>query len=312
MKSKKNILLGLMLTLVVSATAQVTEHEAKLRSEATKAEEDGWRAGGVTTLNFSQMYFSNWAAGGENSYALNGLVNLFASYRKSSFTWDNMLIMGYGFINQEVNGFRKTDDRFDFTSKVGYRAFQNFFYSGLVNFRTQFTEGFDFVRDPQGETPISRFLAPAYMISALGISYQPNSNFSVFLAPFTNRLTIVNDSILSSQGAFGVTPGDRTLMEFGGYLRANFTKNDFKSEWLRNVTFATNIDLFSNYLHNPQNINVNWETLIALRVNNFLSVNINTHLIWDQNVKFANADTGAEETRVQFRQLLGVGLSYNF
>jgi len=305
MKTKKVVLFGLMLTVVISATAQVTEHEAKLRSEATKAEEDGWRIGGVTTLNFSQMYFNNWAAGGENSYALNGLVNLFASFKRDALTWDNSLIMGYGFINQQINGFRKTDDRFDFTSKVGYRAYGNFFYSGLVNFRTQFDNGYNFATDPP--TLISRFLAPAYMITALGISYQPSSNFSVFLAPFTNRLTIVNDSVLSNAGAFGVTPGDRTLMEFGGYLRANFTKNDFKSEWLRNVTFTTNLDLFSNYLKNPQNINVNWETLIALRVNNFLSVNVNTHLIWDHNVRNEN-----DVALVQFRQLLGVGFSYNF
>jgi len=292
-------------------SAQVIEHEKLLRTDVSKAVEDGWRRGGVTNLNFSQVYFSNWAAGGENSYSLNTLVNVFASYRKDYFTWDNTLIMGYGFMRQPTLGFRKTDDRFDFTSRVGYRAFGDFFYAGLINFRTQFDKGFNFANDPQGLTPISRFMAPAHLIAALGINYQPNDNFTFFFAPLTYRLTIVADKTLSDQGAFGVEPGERTRSEFGGYIRTAFTKNDFEAEWLRNVTFNTQLDLFSNYLENPLHITVNWRSLLALRVNRFLSVNLSANLIYDPNVLIADAE-GNMATRIQFQQLLGVGFSYNF
>jgi hypothetical protein len=311
MNSKKFILIALALTVLIPAIAQVVEPEAALRSKDTKATEDGWRHGGVSTLSFSQAYLSNWAAGGENSYSLNGLVSAFSSYRKNSFTWDNTLDMGYGFMNQQTIGYRKTDDRFNFTSRAGYRAFSDFFYSGLVNFRTQFDNGYNFVADPKGETPISKFMAPAYLIAALGLNYQPNSNFSAFLAPLTGRLTIVNDSTLANAGAFGVEPGHKTRTEFGGYIRTVYSKNDFEAEWLRNVTFSTQLDLFSNYLDKPQNITVNWGTLIALRVNRLLSVNVSTNLIYDPNVLIADKD-GNKATRVQFQQLLGVGFSYNF
>ena len=31
---------------------------------------------------------------------------------------------------------------------------------------------------------------------------------------------------------------------------------------MKNIGFTTKIDLFSNYLDKPQNIDVNWETLL--------------------------------------------------
>jgi hypothetical protein len=300
-------LFALAAVFLIPATAQVTEHEAALRSDATKATEDGWRFGGVSTLNFAQAYLNNWSAGGENSYSLNGLVSVFASFRKNSFTWDNTLDMGYGFMRQPTTGFRKTDDRFNLTSRAGYRAFGDFFYSGLVNFRTQFDRGYNFA-NPEEPVLISGFMAPAHLIAALGISYQPSTNFSFFLAPITCRITIVNDTTLTH--LFGIETG-RTRTEFGGYIRTAFSKNDFEAEWLRNVTFTTELDLFSNYLHNPQNLTVNWRTLIALRINRFLSVNVSTNLIYDPNVLIADAD-GNKATRIQFQQLLGVGFSYNF
>ena len=310
--SKKIILFVLACITMLPMTAQITDPEADLKSKDTKATEEGWRYGGVTNLNFSQLLFKNWSAGGENSYALNGLVSMFASYKKNSLTWDNTLDMGYGFVNQyETNGYRKTDDKFDFTSKVGYKAFADFYYSGLVNFKTQFDNGYDYTADPNAENPISRFMAPAYLTTALGLSYQPNKYFNAFLAPITGRMTIVNDSTLSNAGAFGVDPGNKTRMEFGGYIRTIYSKNDFEAEFLKNVTFTSKLDLFSNYLDNPQNIDVDWEVLIALKVNKFLSVNINTHLKYDDDVRFEQAD-GKKIPKVQFKELLGVGFSYNF
>ncbi len=122
---------------------------------------------------------------------------------------------------------------------------------------------------PNVDDKISDLFAPAYMLIALGLDYKPNDHFSAFIAPITGRLTIVNDKTLSDAGAFGVKPGNKSLSEFGGYLRAIYTRNDFKSEFLKNVTFTTKIDLFSNYAEKPQNIVVNWETLIAFKVNKF-------------------------------------------
>ncbi len=138
---------------------------------------------------------------------------------------------------------------------------------------------------PDTEHKISDIFAPAYLLLALGMDYKPTPYFSAFIAPLTAKFTFVNDNVLSAAGAFGVTPGEKTRSEIGGYVRAIYTRNDFKNEFLKNVGFTTKIDLFSNYAENPQNIDISWETLIALKVNKFISVNFNTHLLYDDNIK---------------------------
>jgi hypothetical protein len=154
----------------------------------------------------------------------------------------------------------------------------------------------------------------------VGLDYKPNQHLSAFIAHLTAKFTFVTDQTLSDAGAYGVTPGEKVKSEVGGYLRAIYTKNDFKSEFLRNVTLISKIDLFSNYADNPQNIDVSWENLIALKVNKFISVNINTHLLYDDNimVPFDRNDDGITEagevvgSKIQFKEILGVGFSYNF
>lgn len=313
MNVRKFILLTLLLGIIIPVSAQVTDPEETLKKQSTVAE-DGWKTGGVTNLNFSQVYFSNWAAGGLNSYSLNGLVSVFASYKKNSLTWDNTLDMGYGFLYQDeenvVSKYRKTDDKFDLTSKVGYKAFSDFYYSALVNFKTQFAEGFDYKVD---DFPvISNIFSPAYFTGAIGLSYQPNSYFSAFLAPVTARLTFVSQESLRERYSLDIDKFTRT--EFGGYLRTVFSKNDFKAPVLKNITLTSKLDLFSNYLDKPQNIDVSWEVLIAMKINKYLSVNISTHLIYDYDIKFKEIKNGVEKEvdKVQFKELLGVGFSYNF
>ena len=267
---KKLQLTGLALLALVTtslpATAQVTETENVLKSES-KATDDGWRVGGVTNLNFSQLYLANWAAGGQNSFSLNGLASLFAAYRHQDFTWDNTLDLGYGF--------------HDYAASTAEHL----------------------------ET-ISNFFAPAYLTAAVGLSYQPNAYFSAFLAPVSGKMTFVTVPELRER--YGVDPGRSTRSEFGGYLRTVFSKNDFQAPFLRNITLTSKLDLFSNYLDHPQYIDVNWELLIAMKVNKFLSVNINTNLIYDFDVKTKNADGTDGPAKVQFKELLGIGLSYNF
>ena len=150
-----------------------------------------------------------------------------------------------------------------------------------------------------------------------------------FIAPVTSKITIVNDQVLSNAGSFGVekaiyditgnviSNGKKMRAEYGGYLRLIYSKNDFTSEFMKNITFTTRLDMFSNYLQNPQNIDVSWETLISLKVNKYISVNINTHLLYDDDIKInvdSNNDGVVDKAgpRTQFKEILGVGFSYKF
>lgn len=316
--TNKNITLIFLLSIFsIFAAGQVTEAEKNLRTLVADSTQ-GWKRGGVLAANLAQTSLTNWASGGQNSVAVNGLFSVFANLQKDKSRWDNSLDLGYGILKQGKDAeFMKTDDKIDFLSKYGREAFKNFFYAALINFKTQMAPGYKY---PDTENKISDMFAPAYLLAALGMDFKPNANLSAFIAPLTAKFTFVTDEFLSDAGAFGVTPGKKIKSEAGGYLRAIYTKNNFRSEFMKNVSITTKIDLFSNYAENPQNIDVSWENMIAMKVNKYISVNFNTHLLYDDNIKIPvdknNDGTFSEEdfvgSKIQFKEIFGVGFSYNF
>lgn len=310
MKTVKFIMVFLCTIPYYYSIGQVTEAEKTLKTQSADTTK-GWKKGGLIGVSFGQTSLTNWAAGGQNSVAANGIVSLFASYKKDKNAWDNSLDLGYGILNQEgVKYTKKTDDKIDLLSKYGREAFKSFYYAALINFKTQMDVGYNYPTDST-RLKISNKFAPAYIVMALGVDYKPNAYLSIFAAPFTGKLTIVNDQSLADVGAFGVEKGENTKSEFGGYVRMIYSKNDFKGDFLKNVAFTTKVDLFSNYTKDPQNIVVNWETLIALKISKYISVNLNTQLIYDDKIKIADKKNVAKP-RVQFKEILGVGFSYKF
>lgn len=320
MKLKIGLLI-IALFLSQQFNAQITEAEKRLREQ--KADTTlGWKKGGVLAINLAQTSLTNWASGGQNSFATNGLFSVFANRTTKNSNWTNTLDIGYGIMKQNGLDARKTDDKFDFLSKYGQKAFDHFYYAALVNFKTQLNVGYNFpnAANPEEKVKISNFLAPGYLLGALGLDYKPNAYFSAFFAPVTAKFTFVRDNDLSAAGAFGVNPGKKLNSECGAYLRAAYSKNDFKSDFLKNVSLTSKVDLFSNYLKHPENVVVNWENLIAMKINKYISASISTVLIYDDKIKVPvdRNNNGifepgeAKGPRVQFKEILGVGLSYNF
>ncbi len=264
-----------------------------------------WKFNGGTSINFTQVSLSNWAAGGENSYALNGLLNLALNYSKDKNDWLNTLNLGYGLQKQQDQDVRKTDDQIDFLSKYGRKISKSFFISAMLNFKTQFTDGFKYDKDTS--YTISKFMAPGYLQASLGMEYKPNDNFYVVLSPLAGKLTMVMDDTLAAKGSFGVDPGKNSRMELGAALNAGY-----QQEVLKNVTFNTVLGLFTNYLDNPQNIDVDWKVFINMKINNYLSANLNTHLIFDDDIDFINDSGLPKSAKVQFKEVFGVGLTYKF
>lgn len=326
MKKQSYLFLAILMMGFSFATAQVTDAEKQLRAQS-KDSLDGWKTTGVFGANLSQTSLTNWAAGGQNSFAVNGFFNLSANYKKDKNVWDNSLDMGYGLLREgKDKKFLKTDDKIDFISKFGRQAFKNFYYATMLNFRTQMAPGFNY---PNDSVVISDWLAPAYTVVAVGLDYKPNKYFSAFIAPITGKLTLINNQKLADAGAFGVekakfdnngvmiSKGERTKKEFGGYIRIIYSRNKFTPEVLKNLSFTTKVDLFSNYLENPQNIDINWETLITLKVNKYITVSINNNMIYDDDViiKIDNNEDGILDIngpRLQIKNIIGVGLAYKF
>jgi hypothetical protein len=305
---KKSILCLTLLFLFVGSYSQNTEAEKQLKIQNADSV-IGWKKGGMINLSTSQTSLTNWAAGGQSSIAFSGLMNLFARYNKDKGLWENFLDLGYGSLKQGKRDWWKTDDRIEFTSKYGYKITKKLYLAGLLNFKTQFANGYNY---PNDSVKISGLMSPGYILGAIGIDYRPGEDFTLFFAPITGKLTLVTNQELSDAGAFGVDPGDHTLAELGSYLRI-FLKHNL----MENITFQTKLDLFSNYLHNPQNIDVNWETLLSLKVNKFFAATLSTNLVYDDDVDIVvdkNGDGIIDESgpRVQFKEVLAIGFSYKF
>lgn len=272
-----------------------------------------WKKAGDFSINFSQVSFSNWAAGGKNSVSGVALFNYSANYAKDRMSWDNSLNMGYGLMKEQDRSVVKSEDKLEISSKVGYKMTEagKWFFSGLTNFRTQFADGFNYTNKDNPER-ISTFFAPAYLTVAAGFDYKPTDKFTLFMSPLSGKFTFVADNELSAIGAFGVDPGKKFRAEMGGTL-----KSELKFKVVKNVDAVTNLTLFSNYLKNPQNIDVNWDFRLNMKINEYLSANLLTNMIYDDDIKVPvdrNNDGIIDGTgrRIQLKQLFGAGLSIKF
>jgi len=284
-----------------------------------------WENRGIFSLSLAQAALINWAAGGENSFAVNGLMKYFTNYTSGKTSWENVINVGYGFMKQGNNErYLKTDDKFHVASKYGHRINEFLNYTLLLNFDTQMAIGRN-----ENDQKIANLFAPAYLITSLGFDLRVQGAFSVVIAALTSKFTFVNDQQLANQGSFGlegavyddfgvmITQARRYRSEFGGYVSMNYVKNDFEQEWLNNISINSKLTLFNNYLVKPENLDVNWELLVVMKVNKFLSVNINTHLYYDHDVKTSvdNDNDGTIDSfgpRVQFKELLGIGFVFNY
>lgn len=304
----KRFFLSVLISQCLLITAFAQDKTVKeLQDETNKsfaedtAHKSGWKTGGLFTLNVAQGSLSNWQGGGDkSSFSAVSFLNVFAVLREGKHLWNNTLDLGYGYINTTSLGTRKSDDRIDLLSKYGYQIGEKWYATALFNFRTQFTSGYAYDKDANGaelKTLTSKFLAPAYVLLSLGAEYRPNSAFSLFLSPLTERWIIVSDDALSAIGAYGVDPGKKSKNELGAFLSAQFNK-----EIMKNVTFKSRFDAFSNYKENPGNVDIFWTNVLAMKVNKFLSANIAVDFLYDDDAI----------ARLQVRQILGVGFSAKF
>jgi hypothetical protein len=299
-----------MLTAVLVNAQTDIEKTAKAKEvAAVDSKPDSikpWFINGGGTLTFSQAAFSNWSAGGENSIGFDAAVNLKANYRHGRHAWANTIDLGYGFqilgIGDDAD-FRKTNDKIELTTAYGYQLQPKgkWLLTGLVNFKTQFAPGYKY---PDDSTVISKFMAPGYLVAGAGITYAPIKWVYFYLSPASVRMTFVYDDTLSAQGQFGVDPGKNMRTEFGAYFRADMNKDIAK-----NINLASTLELYTNYLKNFGNIDVNWNLLLTMKVNKWLAASITTQLIYDDDINISNTGgTGGPKT--QFKELLGIGLTY--
>ena len=286
-------------------------------SFAQDEQPEGWTHKGNAGINFGQSSYTNWAAGGQNSVNGQAIFNYEIHYLKGKFKWDNTLntSLGYSYFDFKKKPI-KTDDKIEFTSLAGIKATEKLNYSAELAFRSQFAKGFKY--DEDSTNYISKFLAPAYITLGLGIEWVPSQYFSLYFSPVTGRVTIVNDDYLASIGAFGVNEFDKndTIIhakaakvryEFGARAVAKF-----QYPIAKNIDFNSKLELFSNYLNHPERIDVDWQNMLVLKVNDWLNANLATHLIYDYDIPFyTESGDLIKGSKVQFKEVLAIGFMIN-
>ena len=298
----------------VTPTLTAAEESALRNSAAPPQDTVLWLSKGLINIHFSQVQLNNWAAGGQSNLSLLTKFDQNWNLDRERFGWDSELHLAFGLLHRpEDRVFLKTDDRIEWSTKFGYRTTTTGFITIMAHFRSQLAPGYAIENGvPNRDLLNSNWLSPGYGVVAAGMDYKHTSNaINVFLAPITFKSTWVMDDSLSQAGAFGVTPGETSRYEVGGYLKMN-------ANWKisEEISYSLRLDLFSNFMDNPQNIDVYSDHLISLKINTWLTTTISATLIYDDDISLTKNPQEIDGALVpnigpglQLKQVLSVGLS---
>ena len=291
-------------------------------NNAPPKSKNGWSTQGFFSFNVGQGGSRNWAAGSEKfTLQAAAYFNYDATRKWRKNIWENTLDLSYALINTNTTGFRKTDDKIDFVSMFRHSITKKDNKVGVgawFNFRSQFHHGYDYTETPKKR--ISGLMAPGYLTLSPGFDIRSKS-VSLFVSPVAPRMILFTNRPYSFnyQGGtkpdgsqeiplswhYNVDPERKVRFELGALVSLKF-----KREVAKNITYSTRADFFSNYVDDPQNIDIFWTNVIHLKVNRWLIVNYNFDLIYDDDVKLFGPDRNKAAT--QLRSQLGVGFAAKF
>ena len=265
--------------------------------------EDFWNVGGDASVTFLASSFSgSWSAkdGGESSITVGALANFFAKYKKDNITWDNNLLAQYTSQRTAVNpDFVKTLDKLELLSFAGYTAKKDWSYSGAFSLKTQWTP--TYVQSQATglrDSVITTFFAPGEILIGPGMKYShgdktSKSQITMNISPATAKFIVVG----SQQVADATYGGNKAKFEFGASVLGTY-----RTKLTETLTYASNIELFSNYLKDPQFVDVKWSNIVSTNIMKVVTINLSFDLRYDNDI--------SPEARTA--STFGVGLGYKF
>ncbi len=290
--------------LSIALTAMCTISFAQ--DKTTEKPKEGWTKGGNLSFLFNQSSFSKWTTGGENNVSGTLGINYDFNYRKGDVTWDNKLIASYGMTKTANSQFeKKTDDRFEFNSLYGKKAFGYWYYSAFVNFKTQFSKGYKYSKNAFGKEERKEFtnlLSPGYLSFGPGMLWKKSDNLKFNIAPLTSKITFIDKGLRNNMGIlddsyFGVDSGKSSRYEIG--LNAS---GYYKLQLMNNVSMENILNLYTNYLKEAKNVDLDYTMNLVMTINKYLSANLTFQTVYDDN-----AYKG-----FQTREVFGIGVNYAF
>lgn len=276
-----------------------------------------WKTHSEASLSLSQAAMSNWVKGGENSVSLLTDLVGYADYENKAkkVTSTNFARLKYGIITSGEDGIRKNVDLLETSSKLSTKAFGKFDLSSYLLFKTTLTKGYNY---PNDSVAVSKFMNPGTITLGIGLDYKPNKKTSMNFSPLSYKATIVTDTVHIDQTLYGITNDKKSKHEPG----ASFL---FTNTWdiSKKLKMVNKLQLFTNYIDKPQNIDIDWEMTFTAKLNWFTDFKLNTHLIFDDNTKTIEYDKDnnpvlgdngepKKTSRVQFKELIGFSFVFTF
>lgn len=273
---------------------------------------DFWKFSGIVGLKISQTQLVNWVAGGNSNFAGIGYANLTLNYKKNKLAWDTNLDTDFGAIYSSdfhTYKWRKGNDKINFSTTFGYEISPEenttsmWFVAANGTFKSQYTIGYNYPEDGSRDK-ISNWVSPSYTELSVGVNWKWKELISLYYSPVAGLITSCTDSLLRL--SYGV-PIDRSAMaSMGMTFRAGLMYDGVK-----NLKILTNLRLYTPYTDKDQkfgNFDVDWDLIITYQFLKVLNVSLTTNLKYYHKVLFPEAPT----RRVQFQEIFGLGIAYNF
>ncbi len=304
---------------LIQKKSRLTEEVTTLKTSLAKSEAElnavnallappspKWTYKGISGISITQLSFSNWNTGGQNSVASNIYVNAELVYAYQKLMWNTSLNTIYGKMYSPAYNWYKADDNINLTTRLGYSLLkENKLYGTfLANFQSQYSKG---KKSPLDQNYISNWLAPGYLNLAAGLDYKPYKWFSVFYSPLNGRLTFVKDSYLAHQNSLGIGVDKKFNFRLG-----SFVNNVINLTVTKNISVISKLDLFTAYDSSFGNIVMNWDGLLAMKVSKYITSTVNIGLKYDDKIKTTDKTGNAAGPKIQLKELIGIGLAYTF
>lgn len=289
---------------------------------ATEEPTKSWESGAGIGLDFAQLLQINPKQGaGQNRVGFGSATNFFANYQKDRTLWENqaswqfgMQRLGSGVVNQGTGDtkipFQKAIDELRIGSKYGYQIKPDgkLYYATLFSLLSQVTPTYqgnddypgNFVRDAF-ETGLlrSKFFSPATVQLSVGLDYKPTEHLSIYYSPLGTKFVIVSDDAIAVQGVHGnpvVRDADGNVVSFdnidsqlGSTLRAGYS-NSFLDD---RIAYTSSLLLFSNYLNNPENVDLDWNNSLSYEIFKNFKANLLLNVFYDDDMRVQITDFAA-------------------
>ncbi|MGI5913310.1 MAG: DUF3078 domain-containing protein [Bacteroidales bacterium] len=276
-----------------------------------------WKTHADASFALNQTGMSNWVKGGENTIAVTTELVGYADYdnKNKKITSNNFARIKYGLVTSQEYGVRKNIDLLETSSKVNTKAFGKFDFSGYMLIKTTIAKGYKY---PNDSVAVSKFMNPGTITVGVGLDYKPNKKLSVNFSPFSYKGTFVTDTVNIDQTLYGLDKSKKSKHEPGMGLLVNHTWDMTKK-----IKIINKLQLFTNYIDKPQNVDVDWEMTFTAKLNWFTDFKLNTHLIFDDNTKTLEYDkkdnpvlwpdgTQKRNARIQFKEIIGFSFIFTF